>query len=315
MSTAASADTPKTAREISATWWLAMFFGLLVLLIGGNMLVAWRMDVFGILRDAHGRSLITSDHERKQKYLLNQAYVPENFDSLLIGASASVNWHMSPMDGYRFYNESLEGGDGSEERKLVEQALPAGHFKAAVVVLYPRLTALHLLQDGFDQVKRSESLGSLSLLGVEYDVLHARLTHVPAAADPDGSHAVPVHASPSATDKFPVWEDGFGSDAQARNDYRALVEELVASGTKIVYVTYPMYEPGYEPNKEKYDRYLADIRQILPPAPLIDFNGPEYFSFRNDASNYIDDVHLSASGTEKFSRMLRDQVAKALAGK
>src|SRR6202789_2167256 len=283
MSTSASAAAPETARGISAIQWLIGFFGLAVLLVGINMLIAWRMEVFGILRDAHGRALITSDHERKQKYLLNQGYVPENFNALLIGASASVNWYMSPMAGYRFYNESLEGGDGTEERKLVEQALPTGHFQAAVVVLYPRLTALHLLQDGFDKVKRSEALGSLSLLGVEYDVLHERLTHVKAAASPDGSHAVPVHAPPRPTDKFPVWEDGFGSDAQAREDYRDLLQELAAKGVKIVYVTYPMYEPGYEPNKEKYDQYLAEIRQILPPGPVIDFNAPEYFSFRNDA--------------------------------
>jgi hypothetical protein len=124
---------------------------------------------------------------------------------------------------------------------------------------------------------------------------------------------VPVHAPPRPTDKFPVWEDGFGSDAQARDDYRALIQELASKGVKIVYVTYPMYEPGYEPNKDKYDQYLAGIRQILPPGPVIDFNAPEYSSFRNDANNYIDDVHLSASGTEKFSQVIREQVAKALA--
>jgi hypothetical protein len=314
MSTSVSAATPKTAREISATLWLIAFFGMAALVVGINLLAAWRMDVFGILRDAHGRSLITSDHERKEKYLLNQAYVPENFNALLIGASASVNWHMEPVDGYRFYNESLEGGDATEERKLVEQALQTGHFGAAVVVLYPRLTQLHLLQDGFDQVKRSEALGSLSLLGVEYDVLHERLMHVPATSYPDGSHAVPVHAPPRPTDKFEVWSHDFGSDAQALKDYRALVQELADKGVRIVYVTYPMYEPGYEPNKDAYDRYITAMRKDLSPGPLIDFNAPEYFDFRNDANNYIDLVHLSASGAEKFIGILKTQVEKSLSG-
>jgi len=156
-------------RQMSASLWLAMTLGLIALLIGLHILLAWRLDLFGIYRDPRGRALITSEHERKAKYLLNQAYVPANFDALIIGASASVNWHSNYFTGYRFYNESIEGGDASEERRLVDQALPQGHFKVALVALTPRVTALHILQDGFDQVTRTEVLGSISSLGVEYD--------------------------------------------------------------------------------------------------------------------------------------------------
>jgi UDP:flavonoid glycosyltransferase YjiC (YdhE family) len=98
-------------------------------------------------------------------------------------------------------------------------------------------------------------------------------------------------------------------------DYRALVQELAARGVRIVYVTYPMYEPAYEPNKAAYDRYLAAMRKWMPPAPIIDFNEPQYSSFRADAANFIDAVHLSASGSAQFSDMLRIQVAQALSAK
>jgi len=39
---------------------------------------------FRHLSRSRGRALITSEHERKAKYLLNQAYVPANFDALII---------------------------------------------------------------------------------------------------------------------------------------------------------------------------------------------------------------------------------------
>ena len=155
----------ETRGEMPAWRWLAASLGLMVLLAGVSILLAWRLDIYGILRDPAGRQLITSEHERKAKYLLNQAYVPANYDALIIGASASVNWHGEYLTGYRFYNESVEGGDASEERKLVEQALPRGHFRVALVGLYPRITGLHLLQDGFERVNRTEALGSLSSLG------------------------------------------------------------------------------------------------------------------------------------------------------
>jgi len=313
MSTSNITPVPRTAFEISSVQWMVGFFGMVALVAAINLFIAWRMDVFGILRDAHGRSLITSDHERKQKYLLNQAYVPENFDALLIGASASVNWRMAPIAGYRFYNESLEGGDASEERKLVEQALETGHFRAAVIVLYPRLTDLHLLQDGFDQVKRSEAFGSISLLGVEYDILHEHLGHVQAKSYPDGSHASPVHAPPNPSDNFGAWSNGFGSDPQALQDYRTLAWELANRDVRIVYVTYPMFESALKPNKDLYDRYVAEMLRIMPAGPLIDFNALQYLSFRNDANNYIDELHLSASGAERFSTILRAKVEVALA--
>ena len=104
------ADQTRT-NTLSPEVWLTSVFLLISLIIGINLIFQWRMDVFGILRDPHGRYLVTSHHEPKAKYLLNRAYVPANFDALVIGASASENWDLSRFTGYRFYNESIEGGN------------------------------------------------------------------------------------------------------------------------------------------------------------------------------------------------------------
>lgn len=295
---------------MSSGRWLIATFGFIALLIGINIAVAYSMDLFGIFRDPHGRALITSDHERKAKYLLNQAYVPANFDALIIGASASVNWRSTALTGFRFYNESLEGGDASEERRLVEQALPKGKFKVAIVALYPRITALHVLQDGFDKVSRAEVLGSVSSLGMEYDTIANGIRHRPPVFFPDGGHELPIHAPPDPNDLGPKL-DGT-QDPEAVADYRALVQELLDRGVLIVYVTNPVFGPRYEYNRDVMTRYMQSVAETMPPAPVIDFNAPEYAWFRNDPRNFIDDVHLSAAGADTLSRILNTRLQEIL---
>jgi hypothetical protein len=303
------ATVPATS-EMPASRWALLTLALIALTIGLHILIAYHMDVFGIFRDTRGRALITSEHERKAKYLLSQHYVPENFDALIVGASASVNWNPGDLTGYRFYNESLEGGDASEQRRIVEQALPTGHFKVALVGLYPRITALHVLQDGFDQVKASEALGSIGTLGVEYDVLHDRIAHTPSIFFPNGSHLLPVVPSPRHGQLFPPLDAS--QDPEAVADYRALVEELMAHGVRVIYVASPLLGSSYEPNKQTMQDYMASVARTMPPAPLIDFNGPEYAAFRDDNTNFIDNVHLSPKGAETLSQLLNIRMHQIL---
>jgi hypothetical protein len=305
-----SIDSTVNQNGMPAGRWLAMTLTLAALLVGINLAVAWRMDVFGIFRDPTGRKLVSSEHERKAKYLLNQAYVPDNFDALIVGASASVNWRTGDLTGFRFYNESLEGGDASEERRLVEQALPKGHFKVAIVGLYPRITSLHLLQDGFDQVKKAEALGSISSFGIEYDAIRDRIHPRPATFFPDGSHVLPTHGSPGADQVFAPID--IQQDSIAVEDYRALVQELMDRGVRVIYVAYPLYGRFYEASKDAMETYMSLAKASMPPAPLIDFNSPQYASFRNDPQNYIDEIHLSAQGTAKFSLLLDAKIHEIL---
>jgi hypothetical protein len=310
MTSATIESAAEAPKQMSASLWLGMTLGLITLIIGLHILVAWRLDLFGIYRDPHGRALITSEHERKAKYLLNQAYVPANFDALIIGASASVNWYSSYFTGYRFYNESLEGGDASEERRLVEQALPQGHFKMAIVALTPRVTSLHILQDGFDKVTRAEVLGSISSLGLEYDALLDRIHPHPQSYFPDGSHTLPVHAPPGPNDTGGRLNRV--EDPEAVEDYRGIVQELMNRGTRIVYVVYPMYGPAYNHNKDLMANYMRSVAAEMPAGPVIDFNASEYAAFRDDPNNYIDEIHLSPTGTDKLCRTLNTRMHEVL---
>ena len=300
---------PATAAKLTSGRWLFWTLVLLAVAVAAELALAWRLDVFGILRDPTGRALITSSHERQAKYLLNQAYVPDNFNALIVGASASVNWRPQRLTGYRFYDESLEGGNATEQRKLVEQALQRGHFQVALVGIFPRITGSHELQDGLDQANRAEAFGSLAAFNIEAERLVEKLRHRTPTFYPDGSHEMP-----STTPEPPTVKMNMKQDPQAIEDYRALVEELQARGVRVVYVVYPLYTPAYDFNRDALFAYRRSFSATLPPAPILDLNEPEYKAFRDDPGNYIDEIHLSRTGADKLTDILNTRMHALLAG-
>ncbi len=301
-----AATTPAT--KLSSGRWLLWTLVLLVLAVGAELVLAWRLDVFGVLRDPAGRALITSSHERQAKYLLNQAYVPENFNALIVGASASVNWRPQQLTGYHFYDESLEGGNATEQRKLVELALKRGHFQVALVGIFPRITGSHELQDGLDQVNRAEAFGSLAAFNIEAEMLLDKLRHRTPTFYPDGSHEMP-----STTPEPPKVRMNMKQDPQAIADYCALVQELQAHGVRIIYVVYPVYTPSYDFNRDALLAYRKSFPATLPAAPILDLNAPQYKAFRDDPANYIDEIHLSRKGADKLTGILNTRMHELLA--
>ena len=300
---------PATAAKLSSGRWLLWTLVLLALAVGAELALAWRLDVFGVLRDPAGRALITSSHERQAKYLLNEAYVPVNFNALIVGASASVNWRPQRLTGYRFYDESLEGGNATEQRKLVELALRRGRFQVALVGIFPRITGSHELQDGLDQVNRAEAFGSLAAFNIEAEMLVDKLRHRTPTFYLDGSHEMP-----STKPEPPTVKMNMKQDLQSIEDYRALVQELQSDGVRVIYVVYPVYTPAYDFNRDALLAYRRDFPATLPPAPVIDLNDPQYKAFRDDPANYIDEIHLSREGADKLTDILNTRMHELLDG-
>lgn len=153
-------------------WLIITVLGVIGLFCA-NFLLSYGLDVYGILRDPHGRRLassglhVPSTDDRISKYMLNQRYVPSNFDGLLIGSSTTSNWNPDSIHGYHIYNESLAAGNAAEEKILVDQALRTGHFKLAICVLSPYVVGSHALKEGLGQVRLREVLGSINSFGEE----------------------------------------------------------------------------------------------------------------------------------------------------
>ena len=306
---ATASSIPETTRTMSGRSWLATTLGFVALVVGLNLLLAWRMDIFGLLRNPKGRQLSNSRHERKAKYLLNFKYVPENFDALVIGASSQANWRLDGLSKYHFYNESMLGADGTEERMLVEKALETGNFKLALVGISRGVTDRSDLQDGLDQVDPQEALGSFYSYVMMLDRLHDHLLHRPSGFYPDGSWEFPPHKlepiDPSKRYKVTRM------DPVAVNNYRTLINELVAHNIRIIYVISPHYGLDIDGSRQILAQYAHDFLEIMPPAPVIDFNDDRYASLRN-GDNMMDEDHLNEHGAEVFSKLVVERMHEVL---
>ena len=310
MTVTASPTAPDASKTMSPRAWIGALLGIMAVVIALDLVVAWRADPFGLLRDPRGRELINSRHERKAKYLLNYKYVPENFDALVIGASSSANWRLDGLSQYRFYNESMLGADGTEERMLVERALERGHFKVALVGIASAITDRHDLQDGLDQVNPHEALGSIYSYAMMLDRLHDRLLHRHSDFYPDGSWEFPQHKLQPPDQNVPYKKNT--KDAKALEDYRIMIQELQAHGVRVVYTVAPHYGLDLGGAREVIAENVREFLAVMPPAPVIDFTDKQYAALDNDPNNMIDEDHLSLTGVPIFSKLVIERMHETL---
>ena len=302
MTVTAAPATPDSPQTMTARSWVVAFFAVCMVVVGLNLLLAWKVDLFGLLRDARGRAIHTSRHERKAKYLLNFKYVPENFDALVVGTSQSLNWDLDELTGYRFYNESLLGADGVEEKLYVEKALETGHFKVALVAISHGLTDRSDLQDGLDQVTPREALGSF----YSYVMMLDRVTHPHSTYGINGCWQIAVKAPDPLNYSLDIPFKPI--DPKSMNDYRTLTEDLIAHGTKIVYFISPHYGLGVPHARERYAQYARVVLAQLPPGPVINFNTDDYAWLHDDPIYFIDEDHLSPKGAAVVSKIVNEKM-------
>jgi len=285
--------------------WLILTISMAFGILSANLFLTYELDVYGIMRDPHGRSLATSGlripstDDRVSKYLLNERYVPSNFDGILIGTSTTGNWKPGLIHGYNIYNESLAGGNTTEEKILVEQALPTGKFRIALCVLSPFMVGSHALKEGLGQVRRREVLGSINTFGEEGAKALAALHLQKSTFFPDGSRELFV---PTRIEDLPA--NFFDIDPQAVRDYRSLIQTLQAHGIRIVYILPPLYKPIYDAHRGQFQQFLQQMQTELPEAPLIDFTAGEYDAYNNDRQNFSEGMHMSPEGAVKISKIL-----------
>jgi len=289
---------------------MLMTIGTIAVGMGLVAAAAIAIDPYGVWRDPRGRNLSVYLSERKAKYFMNQRYVPENFDGLIIGQSSSAVLDVPQIAGIRMYNESLPRGNAVEERILVNQALMKGHYKLAIVLLAPTITCKHSLEDGLDTVSKAEAIGSIHLFvheaGYLLHSLHIRSFRGDAA--PDGQllglaakQAIVERSNPSY----------FVIDPIAVKEYREMIETLQQSGVKVVYYVPPIYEPYYQLNKKLFQENLEAQISQLPPAPIVDLSIPEYAALRSDRANFDDCWHVSRQGGIRVTALLNQLVPEA----
>jgi hypothetical protein len=280
-----------------------------------NVLVNVRLDIYGLFRDTHGRHLGVIENDRRTKFLLSERYVPENFNGVLIGSSVSNNWNTSAIRMFRVYNESIDGGNISEEKLLIEKVLRKSALKLAICVVHPYMTESH----GFKSQEMTEreywgALGSKTVYRTYRVLLKGSASGSPyqwdefGAAQADGPRKLDL-------DLQKMMEPGteFHVDSEALADYRALVDELRRQGARLTIVVPPTYTGILQPKRQAFARYLDRVMPIFSPEDsVIDFNAPEYGSLVRDPQNFRDGVHFSRQGAAKIIAALNERLQSSV---
>jgi len=187
-----------------------------------------------------------------------------------------------------------------------------GHFKLLICVINPGMTANHQLKDGLDKTSDIEALGSVhSYISEGRFILRAAHFHFfKSDLPPDGSTEYSFPADFRNDQDAPI---ECQIDPIAVQAFQNMVLSMRRQGAAIVYVESPLYEPYFEANKTGREAYTNQIRSMLTPAPFINFDGPEYASFRTDPTNFYDGRHPSIKGAREFSALLEQLIPQAIA--
>jgi len=292
--------------------WILRAFAVFAVVLCLNFAAAFVIDPYGLFRDPRGRQLRVVFSARKAKFLLSERYVPENYDALLIGPSNGENWDLGSIPGYRFYNESILGSNVVELKRIVDQVLPLGHFKLAVFIIYPSMTDKHDLQDGLDAVSNTEAFGSLHLYVHEAAQVLSAL-HLPAGRLSAADGATPLKVLPRHLEEGHFPASIYQLDPVAVTAYAQMVQSLQERGARIVYVVPPLYEGCRKANAADLEAHTHAMQRLLPTAPIIDLNGPEFEAFRKDPTNYFDCFHVEAEGAAQIDEYLAQRIPQVVA--
>lgn len=296
---------------MSAKRWLFLTLTLLLAGVICSILLAAVLDPYGIFRSARGRKLYAYDFERSAKFFLNRNYVPENYDALLIGPSSCSNWYLPVIAGHHFYNESLPGGNAAEGDLLTHEALQRGHYKVAIVVLFPTMTASHVVNQKMDASSLEEAIGSFHLY---YNAAAQLLVS-------KGMRFHKSHAGPNGESELPYtrsltpikFENAyFAIDPMGAQQLQHIVKQLQDHGTRVVYLIPPASEPTLELNAANFAQWKQRILPQLPSAPLLDMNEPSYLALRSNMDNYIDVFHMEPEGAARATQMMAEWLTKVL---
>jgi len=299
-------------QVMSPPVWLAETIGAIVLLLLIVVLVNMSIDIYGIFRSTKGRHLVVYGDERIAKYLLSERYVPENFDSLLIGSSVSANWNTQGIDSFRAYNESIEGGNIVEEKVIADRALASSHIRLAILIVHPYLTDSHEFATVHLTPKENlAALGSESLLEAYKAAARVKLHLENQQFDQFGTDdfgEIPQKMNPHMQ-KLMAPGTEFSIDETAMKSYSDLVNELHALNIQIVYVIPPLSQVVFALKTKAFANYTrAALANKLAQDQVIDFTSDEFVDFRRNAGNFKDGVHLTNDASREVVAVINERL-------
>jgi hypothetical protein len=289
--------------------------GLSLLVVGMNLY----LDIYGLFRPVKGRVLPVYHAERISKYLLSYRYIPNNFNTVLLGTSLSDNIDFSTQyesaSHIKIYNASMMGANIAEIRPLVSNLL-AGGVRQFIICVSPYLTKNYGAKEvEFDDKLYYGALGSKNLYET-YVVAAIRSFNLMPSKFPKNqidAHGVNDYGSFFAVDnvrqrvKRELKEntDAITVDSSALMAFDAMIRELRRHQVKLLVYFHPVPYDIFKQKENTFMEFQQMMRGIIrDDNSIINLNSEKFKPFTSDFSNYIDHAHLSRKGQEVIADTL-----------
>jgi hypothetical protein len=281
--------------------------GLSILIVGLN----WYLDIYGLFRPVKGRELPVYHAERISKYLLSYQYIPQNFNTVLLGTSLSANidfskWNDS-VSNYKIYNASMMGANIAEIRPLVSNLL-AGGVRQYIICLSPYLTKNYGAKEvEFDEKLYYGALASKNLYET-YIVGAIRFFNLMPSKFPQnqidvngvneyGSFFAVEDVRKRVNRELRENSDSIIVDSAALTAFSSMIDELRRQKVKLLVYFHPVPYDIFKYKEKAFKEFQQMISEVIGDEhSIIDLNSENFKSFTSDLTNYIDHAHLSRKG-------------------
>lgn len=281
---------------------------------------------FGLFGDARGMVHKVHAYERTSKYLFSFNYVPKNFDGILVGPSLSdIEMNTKNIDNNRIYNLSINGGNISELKYLIDNILKYGNIKTFVICLDPYITKDNGRKSS--SINPKEYYSSLGSIFTFKYYLHKLIIKNENNKAYNDSYWGYRHNPPSVKNLNSSEEiDKFLFEIEKKEKHEIIIDKTAYSelkevlssvrkkGIKIIGYFYPQPKRVFN-NKyyqESYSVYRSEINKLLnyDNDVIIDFALDKYDYIRDNDSSYSDKSHLSKTGGIEVIKVLNKYINK-----
>ncbi|HEY8934061.1 MAG TPA: hypothetical protein VIM65_02535 [Cyclobacteriaceae bacterium] len=306
------------AKEVSPSRFIKIIFlwvvlGI-VLIVGLNL---W-IDIYGLFRPVANRSLPVYYNERVSKYLLSENYIPEKFNTVIVGTSLSANLDISEFNNeqskLKIYNASLMGANISELRPVVDNLVQGG-VKRMIICFSPYM----IKNSGSKEVEFGPklyigALGSKNLLDTyivgiirHYNLMPAKFprNQINEFGVNRFGDLYKVENVKEKIEKVIKADKELTVDSIALHELQLFIEQLKDNHIQFIGYFHPIPAEVLASKRAAYENFERTVRQFVnDDSRLLNFNTSEFEYFTKDYSNYIDHGHLSAKGQDTLTKIL-----------
>jgi hypothetical protein len=297
---------------------LALFtFFFLLVLIGINV----RLDIYGLFRPAADRNLPVYYNERLSKFLLAYHYVPEKFNTVLIGTSLSANLDVRTKSNIdkrlSIYNASMMGANVSEIKPMVDKLID-GNIRNVILCFSPYM----IKNSGVKEVEFDDKLyyGAFGSKNLYETYLVGLIRHFELMPKKFPRNQIDAYGVNHFTDMYKVkdiekhinWiiqvEKTFDFDSTAVKELGELIATLKNNNINFVGYFHPIPKEVHESKQASYARFEKLVRAfVADDTKLVDYNAEKFSFITTDHTNYIDQGHLSKKGQALLVPLLIEQ--------